>query len=246
MFRSRADADITLGCYRQHPVLIRDGGATLGPDVRHALPHGQRQRAVPDCRRLRRRRARPTTAGHGRRGDRSLLPLYEAKMLSHWNNRFSTYEDATQAQLNVGTLPRLTAEQLDDPDADVLARYWVDEDAVLDAVPEWWDRDWLFGWRDIARASEVAHLRPQRAAALGGGSQVPAGVPPGPDARAAAAGGLVVDGVRLRRPPEAQRHRHDLLHRQAARLPDPGDLRRTRAVGGRARWRSSSARACWS
>ena len=51
-------------------------------------------------------------------------------MLSHWNNRFSTYESATQAQLNVGTLPRLTAEQLDDPDADVLARYWVDEDAV--------------------------------------------------------------------------------------------------------------------
>ena len=62
--------------------------------------------------------------------DRSLLPLYEAKMLWHWNNRLATYEDATQAQLNVGSLPRLTADQLDDPDADVLARYWVDEDAV--------------------------------------------------------------------------------------------------------------------
>jgi hypothetical protein len=75
-------------------------------------------------------------------------------MLRHWNNRLATYEGATQAQLNVGSLPRLTPEKLDDPDADVLTRYWVDEDAVLDAVPDWWERDWVFGWRNIARASD--------------------------------------------------------------------------------------------
>ena len=39
------------------------------------------------------------------------LPLYEAKMLSHFDHRFSTYRGATQAQLNVGTLPRLSDER---------------------------------------------------------------------------------------------------------------------------------------
>ena len=36
------------------------------------------------------------------KGEQRWLPLYEAKMLSHYDHRFSTYEDATQAQLNVG------------------------------------------------------------------------------------------------------------------------------------------------
>ena len=35
------------------------------------------------------------------------LPLIEAKMVNHFDRRFSTYEGATQAQLNVGALPRL-------------------------------------------------------------------------------------------------------------------------------------------
>ena len=154
VFRSRVDADITLNCYKEHPVLIRDRGANpwnlrFGT-LFHMANDSDQFRTPNDC------------ADEGGTYDgwaweaaqRSLLPLYEAKMLSHWNSRLATYENATQAQLNVGSLPRLTSEQLDDPDADVLARYWVDEDAVLDAAPEWWDRDWLFGWRDIARASD--------------------------------------------------------------------------------------------
>ena len=37
-------------------------------------------------------------------------------MLSHFDHRFSTYKGATQAQLNVGSLPRPTDEQHDDPE----------------------------------------------------------------------------------------------------------------------------------
>lgn len=150
VFRSRTDADVTLSCFRRHPILIKDGGAnpwnlTFKQGLFNMASDSGLFNTADDC------------AGEGaayagwawETADRSLLPLYEAKMLLHWNNRLATYEDATQAQLNVGSLPRLSPEQLDDPDADVLARYWVDEDAVLDAVPDWWERDWLFGWRDI-------------------------------------------------------------------------------------------------
>ncbi len=176
VFRSRVDADITLGCYRKHPVLIRDGGAnpwnlTFGTLFHMANDSGL-FRTADDC-------ADEGATYDGwawETTDRSLLPLYEAKMLSHWNNRLATYENATQAQLNVGSLPRLTPEQLDDPDADVLARYWVDEDAVLDAAPDWWDRDWLFGWRDIARASDSRTFVPSALPLSAVGDDVPAGV----------------------------------------------------------------------
>ena len=38
-------------------------------------------------------------------GGTEYLPLYEAKMLGHFDHRFSTYHDATQKQLNKGNAP---------------------------------------------------------------------------------------------------------------------------------------------
>ena len=55
-------------------------------------------------------------------------------MLSHWDHRYSTYKDATQAQLNVQTLPRVTDEDHDDPDLEAQARYWVEDIQVAKAI----------------------------------------------------------------------------------------------------------------
>jgi hypothetical protein len=91
---------------------------------------------------------------------REYLPLYEAKMLGHFDHRFSTYRGATQAQLNVGALPRPTAEQHDDPNMEPLARYWVSRPEVAKALDGKWDRDWLLGWRDITNASNMRTFVP--------------------------------------------------------------------------------------
>ena len=74
VFRTRRDADITLACYRRHPVLIRDGDAdgTLGPALRHAVPHGERRGLFRTADDLAGRGRRPSTAGPGNRGDRTL------------------------------------------------------------------------------------------------------------------------------------------------------------------------------
>ena len=67
-----------------------------------------------------------------RNGVDDYLPLYEAKMLHHFDHRFSTYEGATQSQLNVAyTQPSLAQKQ--DPDFVVRPRYWV-EKAQVDAA----------------------------------------------------------------------------------------------------------------
>ncbi|WP_182883949.1 Eco57I restriction-modification methylase domain-containing protein [Microbispora sp. H10949] len=99
-----------------------------------------------------------------RDGER-LLPLYEAKMLHHFDDRFGTYEGQTEAQANVGTVPRPTPDQKDDPTYATIPRYWVPEEDVEERLcPKedlrarrvvQWDRGWLLGWRDICRSSDT-------------------------------------------------------------------------------------------
>jgi hypothetical protein len=163
VFRSRRDAEITLACYQRHPVLIRHGAAGGNPWMLRfsqglfnmASDSGSFVTAE-DLRAL-----GATFDGWAwHQGGRRWLPLYEAKMLSHWNHRYATYANASQAQLNKGTLPRLDERKLDDPGIEPLARYWVEEKAVDDAVPPDWNRDWFLGWRDIGRASDFRTLVP--------------------------------------------------------------------------------------
>jgi hypothetical protein len=90
------------------------------------------------------------------RDDDRMLPLYEAKMVHHFDHRFATYEGASEAQLNKGTLPRTAPEEKYDPDFAVLPRYWVAESEVEARLArKGWDKDWLLGWRDICRSSDV-------------------------------------------------------------------------------------------
>ncbi|NPD06526.1 N-6 DNA methylase [Nocardioides sp. zg-1308] len=159
IFANRIDAEITLGCYRRHPVLVRDGGAnpwSLTFVRLFDMANDSNLFMAPDDL----ENAGAIYDGWSWRApDRSWLPLYEAKMLTHWNNRLAGYANLPEGFLGT-SIPRLTVDELDDPDADVLARYWVEKDVVLGAVPGWWERDWLFGWRDIARADDARTFVP--------------------------------------------------------------------------------------
>lgn len=163
VFRTRRDAEITLACYRRHPVVQRDGAADGNPwglrfwTMLHMANDSDKFLTVDD---LRDRDA--TFDGWAwRLGPHRWLPLYEGKLVGHWNHRFSTYADATQAQLNVGTLPRLNSQELDNPAVEPQARYWVDENVVENALSSvGWKQDWLLGWRDVTNASVVRTFVP--------------------------------------------------------------------------------------
>jgi hypothetical protein len=77
------------------------------------------------------------------------LPLIEAKMVNHFDHRFSTYEGATQAQLNVGALPRLDAAAHADPYRFTQPDYWVAQENINGRLAGKANRKWLLGWRDI-------------------------------------------------------------------------------------------------
>jgi hypothetical protein len=177
IFASRIDAEITLACYRRHPVLIRDGGSnpwnlTFKQGLFNMATDSGLFTTSDDLETL-----GATDEGWSWEApDRSWLPLYEAKMLTHWNNRLAGYANLPEGFLGT-SIPRLTVEKLDDPDADVLARYWVDEEAVLKAAPGWWDRDWLFGWRDIARADDARTFVPSALPLSAVGNKFPLAFP---------------------------------------------------------------------
>ncbi|WP_217137110.1 Eco57I restriction-modification methylase domain-containing protein [Streptomyces sp. AC558_RSS880] len=183
VFRTRRDAEITLGVYRRVPVLMKEpdengwGGTnpwgltfmTMFHMSNDSYLFRTKEELEEEGWRLTDNVFVRPEAGDKRR----YLPLYEAKMLHHFDHRLGTYEGQTQAQANMGTLPRVTPQQHDDPDFAPLPRYWVPEDDVDSgkrdkkgnrimwpgvatrlADREWWN-GWLLGWRDIARSTDT-------------------------------------------------------------------------------------------
>jgi hypothetical protein len=91
---------------------------------------------------------------HFRRGDRTYLPLYEAKMVHHFDHRFGTYEGQTESQANQGKLPELDEAQHADPHRVSLPWYWVPAEEVEKRLEGRWERQWLLGWRDVCRNTD--------------------------------------------------------------------------------------------
>ncbi|WP_431952840.1 Eco57I restriction-modification methylase domain-containing protein [Actinacidiphila sp. bgisy167] len=183
VFRTRRDAEITLGIYRRVPVLMKEPDENgLGGTNPWGLTF-MRMFDMANDSHLFRGKDELEAEGWQLAGNvftrteagvkRRYLPLYEAKMLHHFDHRLGTYEGQTQAQANVGTLPRVTPEQHDDPDFVPLPRYWVPEQDVDSGKRDkkgnrimWagvetrladkkWYENWLLGWRDVARSTDT-------------------------------------------------------------------------------------------
>jgi hypothetical protein len=171
-FRTRKDAEITLSIYARHPILVRDdvnGGDPWSLTFSQGLfnmASDSDQFYQPDD------LINAEFDGWSYSSAcKQYLPLYEAKMVSHYDHRYSTYHGATQAQLNVGSLPRATDAQHDDSSYEPMARYWVDRADIVVKLAKRWDQNWLFGFRDIARSTDSRSMTPAAIpfAAVGGG-----------------------------------------------------------------------------
>ncbi|MDL2081089.1 N-6 DNA methylase [Streptomyces sp. GXMU-J15] len=197
VFRTSRDLEITLGIYKRVPVLLKEGTAEGNPwGVKFQLMFMMSS----DSDKFRTREELIADDWHLEgntfvKGGARMLPLYEGKMLHHYDHRFSTYENATEQQLNKGTLPRFTLEQHQDPTAVPLSRYWVSEQDTRTGevgksgqeiktpgvrsrlAARGWDREWVMGWRDICRASDERTMICSVAPAYGFGNPFPLAFP---------------------------------------------------------------------
>ncbi len=190
VFRTRQDADLTRAIYRRVPVLVREGQTgsegerepgseeenglrfpdSPAPGLPSSNPWGVRFRQglfnMTSDSSLFRTREQLEAEGWTLKGnifhrdDERYLPLYEAKMIWHFDHRFGTYEGVQDRSST--HLPTPTEAQYRDPCFTALPWYWVPEDEVEERLVKrdkdgfvlWqWDRPWLLGFRDVTNAT---------------------------------------------------------------------------------------------
>jgi hypothetical protein len=162
VFRSRRDAEITIGIYKRVPVLWRDD-----PEENPWGISFLRMLDMANDSSLFRTQEDLTHEGWSLqgnvfiRGAERMLPLYEAKMVHHYDHRFATFDSLDQRPSPGRWLPRLTVGDHDDPRLSALPWYWVAEAEVeTRLMARGWDKDWLLGWRRNARSVDERTMIP--------------------------------------------------------------------------------------
>lgn len=83
-------------------------------------------------------------------GGEGYLPLYEAKMIWHYDHRYGTYEGVSDRSST--QLPTPDERQHADPHFVVQPWYWVPAEEVTKRLGDW-QRGWLVGFRDVTNAT---------------------------------------------------------------------------------------------
>ena len=148
IFRSRRDAELTLYIYRRVPILVRRGTHESNP-WGITFRQGLFNMSADSGQFL--TRAELELEGwvlHDNifaKNKQGALPLYEAKMIHHFDHRWASYDSDGISGLSV-----LAKE---DPNCVAIPRYWVLADAVGERLAR--DYPWLLSFRRIARATDV-------------------------------------------------------------------------------------------
>jgi len=129
IFRTRADAELTTKIYRTVPVLINEQTGENPWGVRY-----MRMFDMSNDSHLFRTRQQLESEGFElwgnrmKKGKEIYLPLYEAKMIWHYDHRFGTYA-GVDSRTSTQT-PTPTLEQYQDPNYFIEPWYWVEKDLV--------------------------------------------------------------------------------------------------------------------
>ena len=151
VFRSRRDAEITLGIYRRVPVLINENDPVNGNPWGIKFMQGLfNMTSASDLFHTRDELEVDGWTLHGnvfKRSDAEMLPLYEAKMIHLYDHRWATYE-------RDGRIRDVTLAEKQDPNFVALPRYWVSAVHVTAKLEGRWNQPCLLGWRDICRSTD--------------------------------------------------------------------------------------------
>ena len=163
IFRSQRDAELTVGIYRRHAVLVRHGerSASRGrePDTR-AWPVKFVQGSFNMTSDSGLFRSAKWLADQGfvagrssrwRAGEREALPLYVGRMIHHFDHRHASVSVNDENLHNAALSARLTPVDKGDPARSPTPQYWVVRD---EATATAW-REWVIGFRDIARSTDA-------------------------------------------------------------------------------------------
>ncbi len=156
IFRTRRDAEITLGIYRRVPVLVRQGDPDGNP---WGISFMQGLFNMTSDSGLFRNREQLEADGWSLRGNvfekqdtnglARMLPLYQGIMATTFDHRAADVIRSATAQKRQNQPQYLASLEKDDPDRSVFPMYWVPNEKVLSALGDAGRRGWLLTFRDV-------------------------------------------------------------------------------------------------
>jgi len=141
IFRSRYDAELTKRIYIRTPVFSHSGEAQgWQPEFFKKMVdfgiHASLLTFAPE---------QPTPDS---------LPVYEARMVSHFNHRFSTYAGVSVNDREGGNARELTTNELMNPEVRIAPRCWIRErDFFARMQGRNWPRQWFLSMRDVTNST---------------------------------------------------------------------------------------------
>jgi hypothetical protein len=184
IFRHARDAAITTRIYREHPVLVRHG------EVSESLGRLPERRVWPvkylrmfdmtnDSQLFMKREElvkqgwQPAPLNRWCKGEAEAVPLYVGRMVHQYDHRHASVTVNEENLHNAALGATLDAEQKAEPDRYPQPQYWI----RADAVSETQQREWVLGFRDIARSTDVRTMIAAVVPSAAAGNKLPLLVP---------------------------------------------------------------------
>ncbi|MCS6928411.1 MAG: hypothetical protein NZM43_02840 [Saprospiraceae bacterium] len=158
VFRTRVDAELTADIYKRVPVLVNEntGENPWGVSFMRMFDMSNDSHLFRTRQQLEAEgfvlwgnkmvKKEPTADGTWRIVE-TWLPLYEAKMIWHYDHRYGTYA-GVDSRTSTQT-PTPTLEQYQDPYYQIMPWYWVEESKVKEITQD----KWFIGFRDITNST---------------------------------------------------------------------------------------------
>lgn len=154
MFRTQRDAEIVIGIYKRVPVLWRDEPEENPWGLSFmAMFHMANDSRLFRTREQLEQDGWTLTGNVFARDGQRMLPLYEAKLIHHFDHRLACYSKRPEGSQDT-ELPRLDPDEKNDSCRVPIPRYWVQKQEVDKRLLGRWDHGWLLGWRDICRSTD--------------------------------------------------------------------------------------------
>ena len=176
VFRTRRDAEITRRIYERHPVLVdRSGG-----EERRAWPVRYMQglfNMTSDSHLFRTESQLesegfyPVQGNCWKRGEELYLPLYQGRMIWHFDHRANSVRVNPESTHNPYLSEEVTEEQHADSGFLPQSQYWAPSDLVEAKLGE--RSGYVLAFRDIARPTDMRTMIPAVIPPVGAGNKVP-------------------------------------------------------------------------
>ena len=148
IFRSRADAELTRKLYLAAPVLDNEttGVNPWGVSF-NAMFHMTNDSGLFRTKEQLEQQGLRLQGNRFELGEQVWLPLYEGRMIHHYDHRPVSVGISDQNQFRSGVSIETSLEQHIDPSFCTLPRYWVNQNHVVDVERPY--SEWLYAFKDI-------------------------------------------------------------------------------------------------